>query len=86
MLQHVQNFYNKRKKLIANLENQLKLIEEKERKLQHSKEKLLTQISEAKVELNLSEEEVNRKIIEASISNNKKNTPETPDSEKQEEE
>lgn len=85
MLQHVQNFYNKRKKTISNLEKQLKLLLEKERKLQYSKEKLVSQIEEAKAELNLSEDEVDSLIREASIANNKQNQSESSQSEDKEE-
>lgn len=85
MLQHVQNFYNKRKKTISNLEKQLELLLEKERRLQHSKEKLKSQIEAAKAELNLSEDEVDSLIREASIANNKQNQSESTQSENNEE-
>lgn len=81
MLLHVQNFYNKRKKVITNLQNQLNLIKQKEDKLKFSREKIENQIAVLQKELSLSEEEVDSLIKEGSISNNKTNSSKETESE-----
>lgn len=81
MLLHVQNFYNKRKKVITNLQNQLNLIKQKEDKLKFSREKIENQIAVLQKELSLSEEEVDSLIKEGSISNNRTNSSKETESE-----
>lgn len=72
MLQHVKNYRAKRERVLRNLQEQARLITEKEQKLAHQKSELAKQQEKVLAELALTDEEIDDLIIKKAIHNNKK--------------